>query len=353
MKIVSDEIFKLVDRQTDLFRDLTADYIINNYELGVSDLIVRFVKGDVQVVKNEELLKTKHLVNVRMSHIANLFRQSVMKHPVLRDIDLIVPFCLSDTTESQMQKIPCISFCKKSYSNNILIPSYNALMGYWEISSVDFFDHPLHDKIDKMCFAGSLTGNTIEPQHNSRLKIAAQASKNPDKYFCKVFRPPMMDKDIFQRALDRCKEHYGIYEQSPLSDDVVLNSEDGVGIPEQLKYKFQICADGHVTTWARLPWQMSANCIPLKIRNSQHDWVEWFYPFLDYSKHVLQFNVEDIDEVYEYLLSDVQAQIDINNASKDFAKKYFAKDLAFDVFAQTLILLDKKQDNHFLNRNQG
>ena len=304
MRVVPDEVFDLVDRQTEFFRDLTADYIINNYELGKSDLIVRFEKGNVQIIKNEELFQNKHLVNVRMSQIANLFQKKLMKHPVLRDIDVIVPFCLSDSTEPQMQKIPCLTFCKKAHSNNILIPSLNALSGYWEISSVDFFDHPLHQKIDKMCFAGSLTGNTTEPRYNSRLKVAAQASKNPEKYFCKVFRPPLTDKEQFQRTIDRCKEHYGIYEQSPISDEVLLNSEEGVGIPEQLKYKFQICADGHVATWSRLPWQMSANCIPLKIRNSQDTWVEWFYPLLDCSKHVLEFDIEDIDEVYEYLLSD-------------------------------------------------
>ena len=45
--------------------------------------------------------------------------------------------------------------------------------------------------------------------------------------------------------------------------------------------------------------------------------------------------------------------MDISVAGKQFANKYFSQDLASDIFAQTLILLDKKQNNHFLNRNEG
>lgn len=344
---MKSEVLSLIETETKSFRNFTADYIINNYELGKSDLIVRFHQSTVEIVKNQELFQNKHIVNVRMKQIADFLHQAVAKYPEMKDIDLFIPICLSDSTEPQMQSIPALVFCKKAYSNNILIPSINQVQGHWEMDQVNLVDLPAALKEDKMCFVGSLTGRMDDVKNNQRVQIAAKASATPDKYFCKLLRPPLYDATQFEECMDRCKEEY-----PEISNTVLINSDLRVDIPPQLKYKFQLCVDGHVSAWARLPWQMSANCIPMKIRNPKDSWVEWFYPLLDFSKHCVESSVEDIEEVYDYLVANPQQQMDIIEAGKTFANEYCTKDMALDVFANTLLLLNKKQDNTFLNRGK-
>jgi hypothetical protein len=171
--------------------------------------------------------------------------------------------------------------------------------------------------------------------------MAAKASNNPN-YFCRLLRPPKMEEEPFVAAMARCKEIH-----PNLSDEIILNHEQKLPLRDQLEYKFQICIDGHTCAWARLPWQMKANCVPIRIRNRQHAWREWFYPLLDSSKHFLHVDIDEVDMAYDYLVNTPHAQEDINQAGKRFVNKYLSKEMALNVFIQTLLLLNEKQDNTY------
>ncbi len=346
MQIVSDEIFRLVESQTSSFKDYTAQHVLDSYQIGKSDIVLHFSKGTMSIASDpSQLFQNKHIVNVRTKQVGNLFARALSKHPDLVNVDLFVPICLSDATEPQMQNIPALVFCKKTYSNHILIPTINNFEGHWEVEQVNMADSPLHTKENKICFVGSLTGRMDDVKNNQRVIIANNASVRKDRYHCKLLRPPLYDPDEFQECIDRCKKEY-----PAISDDVLINSDSRVDLPSQLKYKFQLCVDGHVSAWARLPWQMASNSIPFKLRNRKDSWVEWFYPLLDFSKHCIELDLEDIDEAYEYFVNNPQYQDDVNQAGKDFVKKYCGPELAMDVFAQTLLLLNQKQDNTYMNR---
>jgi len=339
--IVSPEIYKLVERQVDQFKNFTSGHVMNRYPLGGSDLIVRFKGHETQILKNIELFQEKQIVNARCRLLASYLEDAAKIYPQIQDLDLIIPVCFSDTSDAPLQDIPCLVFSKTAFSNNILIPSPNNLVGHWEVETVNAFDSPIQDKTEMMCFVGSFTGNLEDLANNIRLKLAAQASNSPN-YFCRLIRPPNMEEERFANVLVESKKLY-----PELSDDIILNDEKKMGLIDQLEYKYQICVDGHTCAWARLPWQMKANCVPIKIRNHRHNWQEWFYPLLQPNKHFLEVDISEVDMAYDYLNNNPQACRDISEAGKAFVDKYCGPKLALDVFVQTLLLLNEKQDNKY------
>ena len=345
MQIVDDNIYKLIEDETSSFKNFTSNYMVENYKLGVSDVIIRFYKGQLHVIKNGELINNKKIVNVRSKLIAAYFKDACNKYPGVMDgIDLIIPVCFSDTSDDPLQEIPCLVFSKTAFSNNILIPSPNNFIGHWEVERVNIADSPLERKQNKICFVGSLTGTMVNPQDNMRLKVMSKLSKQDD-HFARLLRPPQVPDEDWQNQLETIKKYFPDIDESK-----ILNEHVKIDIEEQLKYKYQICVDGHSCAWARLPWQMSSNSVPLKIRNSRHNWMEWFYPLLKPNKHFLEIDIEELDMAYNYLENNPQARNDISEAGKKFVRDYCSSELALDVFAQTLILLNKKQDNSLFVR---
>ncbi len=45
------EVRGIIESETSTFKNYTTQYILNNYELGPSDMILRFVGGEIQVLK--------------------------------------------------------------------------------------------------------------------------------------------------------------------------------------------------------------------------------------------------------------------------------------------------------------
>lgn len=342
MKVVPDEVYNLIKQEVDQFKNFTSGYIMNQYPLGVSDLVVRFKGHETQILKNIELFQEKHIVNARCRLLASYIEDAARLYPDLfKNLDVILPVCFSDTSDTPLQTIPCLVFSKTAFSNNILIPSPNNLVGHWEVESVNAFDMPLESKLNMMCFIGSFTGNLQDLPNNMRLKMAAKASNDPN-FFCRLIRPPKMEEHEFAEVLKECKRLY-----PELSDNLIVNEDNKIPLLDQLEYKYQICVDGHTCAWARLPWQMKANSVPIKIRNPRHNWKEWFYPLLQPNKHFLEVDIEEVSMAYEYLENNPQARNDINEAGKAFVDKYCSPEMALNVLTQTLLLLNEKQDNKY------
>ena len=343
------EVRQILKDETSSFKNYTTQYILENYELGPSDMILRFFGGEVQVLKKTE--SDRRLLEVRSQLLALMLKGYDEKHPgKLKDLDVVIPVCLSDTSDRPLQEIPCLVFSKTSFSNNILIPSVNNLAYDIEIQTVNGLDSPTHKKEKSLCFVGSLTGNTSDDiENNVRVQLLEKLIEWEDDHrFMKLIRPPKMENGqerFEQTILDISKRlpNQGI-------DNIkkyVVNSEERVGIADQLKHRYQLCVDGHTCAWARLPWQMQSNCVPIKIRNKRHDWKEWFYYLLNPCKHFLEVDIEDLSIAYEYLKNNPQAENDIVQAGKDFVSKYYSLDFAQEVLIETLILLNNKQNNDF------
>ena len=344
-KIVSDEIYRLIEDETASFKNFSTDYIVNNYKLGVSDLIVRFKSGDLQIIKNRELIDSKKIVNIRSRLLAAYVDDARKKYPeIVNNWDFTIPVCFSDTSDDPLQEIPCLVFSKTAFPTNILMPSPNNLIGHWEVDRVRAFDGPLHTKTNKMCFIGSLTGNTELMDINMRARVASELAECDDAW-CRLLRPPQSDDDYWDNILKSLKTTY-----PNIPDDFIINQHQKIEIEEQIKHKYQICVDGHSCAWARLPWQMSANCVPLKIRNPRHNWKEWFYPLLNPNKHFLEVDIQELLQAYNYLETNPQAQLDIAEAGKSFVQDYCSSELALDVLVQTLDLLNTKQDNSLISK---
>lgn len=339
-RIVSDEIYGLIENQIAPFRSyMSAEYLLDKYNYGVSDVMIHFNQGAMDIVGNQDLFHSKNIVNVRAKMFGQLMQYAMQKYPsIMSSLNLTIPFCFSDTSDLPLQAIPCLVFSKAAYSTNILIPSLDNIFQSNHLQQVDLYDTPLSQKENRMCFFGSFTGNVVDKiKDNTRLQIAAKAA-NSDSIVCRISRPPMFPEDSFQEAINRANDIH-----PELNNEIILNDERGIGIPDQLRYKYQLCVDGHVSAWSRLPWQMYSNCIPLKIRNSKKSWIEWFYPLMDFSKHCIEIDIDDIEDVYREIESNKQMQEDISQSGKEFIKKYWDQNLAIDVFIQTLKLLNEIQ----------
>ena len=344
------EVRQIIKDETSSFKNYTIEYILGNYNIGSSDMILRFKKDEVQIIKRTD--SDRELLDIRSRSLATWVHEKYHENPEkYKDLDVMLPVCLSDTSNTPLQEIPCLVFSKTSFSNNILIPSVNNLIESPEITLVNAFDSPTHKKRDAVCFAGSLTG-TSEMEDNVRLQLLKELIEWEDSSrFIQLIRPPKLNggKERFEDIIlniAKCMPNQGIENIKKY----ILNSEAKVSIAEQLGYRYQLCVDGHTCAWARLPWQMQSNCVPIKIRNKRHDWKEWFYYLLNPCKHFLEVDIEDLSIAYEYLKNNPQAENDIVQAGKDFVSKYYSEDFAKEVLMETLILLNKKQDNTYFER---
>lgn len=348
-QIVSDDVYKVVQDEVSHFKGLTSNYIINHYIKGPKDVIVWFRGATVQIFGDSEAYE-RDIVKLRASILADALEMANKKHGGLLDqLDLFMPVSFGDTNEQHLQEIPALVFSKTAFSNNILIPSETALMGYPEVDFVRTDDKPLSRKLNTICFVGSLTGRTAtleDIKNNQRLRLAAQSAGNFN-YFCKIIKAPRADSESFEATISQCQT---VYPELKDHDHIFLNQEERVDLGEQLNYKFQACIDGHTCPWARLPWQMAANTIPLKIRNFKNAWREWYYPLLNPSKHFLELDIEYLEDAYHFLVENPEIQHDINEAGKDFVKQYLSYETTLDVLAQTLLLLSEQQDNIYVHK---
>jgi len=352
-KIVPDEIYKLIELEVSSFKRESVTSLLKEYRYGVSDMLVYFDGStNLRILENRHLYDEKKIVNSRSQLLVSMLNMAMNKFADEvqgLELSVVMPTCFSDTSDDPIQKIPCLVFSKTAYSNNILIPSVNNLAFTQEIELTNYLDRPLHYKENKACFAGSLTGNTEDKIHeNPRLVFASRYADNP-LFSITLLRPPTVTEEDFADTMDRVYKAFPNLEGT----DIIRNSEDKVSLEEQLKYKFQICIDGHTCAWARLPWQMNANCVPIKLRDPNNQWREWFYPLLDPSKHFLEVGLEEVGDTIQALIFNENLQRSINENGQEFISKYYSKDMALRVLLQTFILLNDKQENTVLRRELG
>lgn len=338
-------IYNIVRSEIGQF-NFTANYIFENYKLGPLDLILRIYKSEdmpapqVEILAGQESFQSKYIVEVRTRQFTSFVEETFTKYPFDGTLDIIIPVCFCDTVEHrQLQHIPCLTFSKTAYSNNILMPSINQMTKLWELDHVDLYDTPFSKKRKAVCFAGSFTGNMSELDKNQRLEFLNKFYKKAG-YTCYLTRPPKLDEDSFSTTLQKIKDYYPDF-----PDDAILNEEKRISIQDQLMYAYQICIDGHTCSWARMVWQLYANVVPIKIRNRYHSWKEWYYPLLDFSKHCLEIDISETEQVIDYLKNNPDESQTIVDNGKEFAKKFLSRDTSFFYMQSLLLELNKRQGN--------
>ena len=344
---IPNEVDKIVKHQVSFFKNFTAQYIFDHYNLGRKDMIIHFNGKEIGLIKNAELYAEQKGVEIRSSVVARVIGEFHENNPeyakLIDELSLIIPFCFSDMPDEKLQHIPCLSFSKNSFSNTILIPSLNALMGYIEYGTIDHLDKPLFHKADKLCFAGSFTNvwwNSHGMEHNQRLQMAWMAKQAPDLWFCKIMKPPKADDDEWNELVQDVEKHFpGLTET-----EYFCQEEERTDVSDQLRYKFQVCVDGHTCPWSRLPWQMKSNSVVFKIKNPQDNFVEWFYPLLDPSKHFLEVETHHLMEAFQHMVHEPDHQLEISNNASEFVDKYLSSDLSKRILLYTLLLLNQKQN---------
>lgn len=338
------KVFDIIIKETNHYTPVGVEYLLReakNRKYGEREVLVYFDGDNAQVLGKQDLdiYENSEFIKIRAALIANIIKEYTEKYPHIKDkIKLVIPFAFSDTSDTQVQNIPCLTFSKRAYSNNILIPSINNLAGYTDVSlfpQINGYDIPLLSKEDKMCFVGSFTDNELK--ESTRIQIAKLALKNPDKFFCRIIRPPRFNEDEYNKIYIDTKATF-----QETADEVFINSESKITLDKQLPYKFQITADGHTCAWARLPWQMQSNSVPLKIRNRLYDWQEWFYPLLDPASHFLEVDIDDLIPTFEYLKNNVREQVRIDQAGRDFVSEFLSEEIAKSYLVQTILILSAK-----------
>jgi len=340
---IPEEIDALCRSQVSSFKGYSAYDIEENYKFGTNDILVRFQQGKMANLKNFDSFESSKLVNVRCKAIASMMDTLHKRFPeIMEDLDLIIPFSFSDMSTAPRQRIPSLTFSKEQSSNNILVPSVNNLVGYAEMEHVAMYDTPLLHKKDEACFVGSLTNihwNGKGMASNQRLQLAAY-SKGPEcPFFARIIPPKDFNEERFNEIYKEVCEHF----PSLADGNEVYFQDKRIELREQLQYKFQLCVDGHVCAWARLPWQLGSNSVPIKIRNPDFKFMEWYYPLLDFGKDCVEINMDQLPEVLEWLKDDPEEQLAISERGKSFIDKYINGELGQRILLWTILLLSDKQ----------
>jgi len=335
------KVFDIIINQTNNYVPVGIEYLLResrNRQYGQREVLVYFEGENVSILGESDLsiYENSEFIKIRASLIVQIIQEYIQKYPHIKNrIKLAIPIAFSDTADTQLQEIPCLTFSKRAYSNNILIPSVNNLIGYISESQVNVFDQPLLSKEDKMCFVGSFTDNELK--ESTRIQLAKMALKYPDKFFCKIIRPPKFNIEEYNKIYEDTKATF-----QETADEVFINDEAKIPLSDQLPYKFQITADGHTCAWARLPWQMQSNSVPIKIRNRLYGWQEWFYPLLDPASHFLEVDIDDLIPTFEYLKNNVREQVRIDQAGRDFVSEFLSEEIAKSYLVQTILILSAK-----------
>jgi hypothetical protein len=339
------EVMKLAEDQVEAWRGYSPGYIFNHFKNGPVDAVVNFKGQDIKVLKHQDVLESKATARERSQFLAMIYKEWLddpETRDVVNDFNFVVPISFSDMPVAKVQHIPSLCFSKNSFSNSILVPNMLSQVRRHEFGYVDTDDRPLSHKSDKMSFCGSLTNiywNDHGIQYNQRLQVAYMATQS-DVWDCKIIQPPQFDPVEWAEVRKSVQNNWpGLVES-----DVWCDEFRKVEVADQLKHKFQLTIDGHTCAWARLPWQMYSNSVVMKVRNPQDDFVEWFYPLLKNGKHLLEVDIHNIMEVYQYIIHEPEHQQSLNENASDFCRKYFDPDVANKFFLYTLYLLNKKQN---------
>jgi hypothetical protein len=182
----------------------------------------------------------------------------------------------------------------KSDNGPIMLPDCYFL-GNWGNKYVNFKDDNTWDqKLDKIIFAGSTTGNR-NPRLNNRINTCLWSIDKPycDFYITNIVQMSPID----------------VYKNIP-NINKVLRSQ--VSLEQQLKYKFMLLIDGNTNKWTCDSFFSKS----LSMMMPTNDML-WYYSLLQDGEHFINIDYDNMNNTFNhYLNNPLEADRIINNANK-------------------------------------
>lgn len=195
------------------------------------------------------------------------------------------------------------TFSKNKYLKNILIPDLYALQNY--DGKLNIIDNNIN-KVNKIVFAGTDTGNWNDLKLNQRLDVCSTFANHPF-IEAKITR-------IVQLSREKISSVY------PNINHFIDNP---INIEQQLRYKCILSIDGNSTAWDRVPWIMNSKSLLFKYES---DNINWYYPLMKDKEHYIECNKFDIENKFIYYINNPKEfDFIVSNANK-FVNTYLNYD---------------------------
>ena len=165
------------------------------------------------------------------------------------------------------------------------------------------------DKIDKIGFWGTTTGNT-DPQKNQRIQTCLWGIPHREKvdfYITKIAQ--MTAKDIYLN-IPYFQKIYSTYK----SDE------------DMLKYKFLLDIPGNTCSWDRVPFIMNSRSLLFKAPCQD---VCFYYPFMKSGTHFIDVDTDHMLSTMTYYMNNPKEAILITENANYFVNSYLEQNSAY------------------------
>jgi hypothetical protein len=249
---------------------------------------------------------------------------NILENKILPNISIKNNFIININFHDIYNESGVLTFGSKINSNSILIPDIYQMYNYQDSLNSSYNDNiDFKDKINKIIFAGSTTGN-IDVRHNDRINACIWSNYNKwaknNTYF-KI-------TNIVQIPHNKL---YYYTKRNNLSIESIISNN--ISINDQLKYKYILSIDGNTWAWDRPVWIMNSNSLFFKYES---DNIGWYYDFLKEDTHYISVNRDNMEKKYYFFENNTNQAMEIINNSKTFVKDYCSEE-AWTLYFKTLL----------------
>ncbi len=257
--------------------ELSAERMQNLFYNELSDpnhlIYIAFVRNNIpQIIAPEGRNLTEREVII-LSAMQSLCR--AVKVP-----DVTFLFSSHDSYDSN--EFPVLTFSKKKFSKNLLMPDFEAMEGYGNIRShvqESVRLYPWNAKTDKLFWRGATTGGVYTTGNYALFprSLAVTYSLN---------RPDLIDARFTN-----------VVQDTPGVSELLCQKNmmgDFVSIGKSLKYKYLVDIDGNANTYSRCFWILLSNSVLFKVDS---EFVQWYYSLLQESHNYvgLRSDLSDLE----------------------------------------------------------
>lgn len=232
--------------------------------------------------------------------------QKLCKKIEMPNVDFIAT--MHDSLDGEDLDVPVLAFAKMSTSKIVLMPDFEALLGYPgmrdQVKKANK-EFPWNKKINQVAWRGATTGGIFSSDNFldfPRTKACSASLQWPNLVNAK-FSTLVQCVDP-----DKVQEMYPEYFGSSLS------------ISQQIQYKYQLLIDGNSCAYSRAYWQFFSNCAVIKQASPS---IQWYYRLLTPYVNFIPVNedLSNLEDVLNWCLTHDSEVKKISNTAQKFAKK--------------------------------
>jgi len=257
------------------------NFSVNNYDFTDTEKVLfEYDLNNIHFFIHPE---ASQVIKIRINYILPYIQKYFYSKSPNKKISFLVH--LGDSNQKYTNiNIPIISFAKKKYLPDILIPNVDFFTGLFKtlLGQTIHYDIEFDQKITGSCFAGSSTG---QMECNKRIRYCLSMQNKPNTY-AKI-------TSLLQGSLD---------EWSKIFPNIVnIIDQTYMSIEDQLKYKVLVNIDGNTLCYSRLYWQILSNSIPVYIEPDSSS--TQFFDTDEMKKYYFISSIDDTTSLYEYILN--------------------------------------------------